>query len=91
VGDDFGVFGGAAGVQVPVGALQACGLARRRTSPRSGPRTACGWRPTRSRNWTDDTLINPATGVRVEDVPDSEVADVTKTVARARAAFEQWR
>jgi betaine-aldehyde dehydrogenase len=37
------------------------------------------------------TLINPATGVRVEEVPDSDVADVAKTVARARAAFEQWR
>jgi betaine-aldehyde dehydrogenase len=36
-------------------------------------------------------LVNPATGVRLEEVADSEVADVAKAVARAREAFEQWR
>jgi betaine-aldehyde dehydrogenase len=37
------------------------------------------------------TLINPATGVRLEDVPDTDPAEVTAVVARSRAAFEQWR
>jgi len=36
-------------------------------------------------------LVNPATGVRLEEIADSEVADVAKAVARAREAFEQWR
>ncbi|GIF18126.1 betaine-aldehyde dehydrogenase [Actinoplanes tereljensis] len=36
-------------------------------------------------------LVNPASGVRLEDVPDSDLADVAKAVARARGAFEQWR
>ncbi|MFD0520821.1 aminobutyraldehyde dehydrogenase [Paractinoplanes durhamensis] len=35
-------------------------------------------------------LVNPASGVRLEDMPDSAVADVAKAVARARGA-EQWR
>ncbi|GLX92100.1 aminobutyraldehyde dehydrogenase [Herbidospora sp. NBRC 101105] len=35
------------------------------------------------------TLINPATGQVIEEIPDS--ADVPAKVARARAAFEQWR
>ena len=37
------------------------------------------------------TLINPATGVPVEDVPDTEAAGVAEVVARSRAAFAQWR
>jgi betaine-aldehyde dehydrogenase len=37
------------------------------------------------------SLVNPATGVPLEDVPDSDVADVAKAVARARVAFAQWR
>ncbi len=37
------------------------------------------------------SLINPATGASLEDVPDSAVADVGPAVARARGAFEQWR
>jgi betaine-aldehyde dehydrogenase len=37
------------------------------------------------------TLINPATGVPVEDVPDTDPAEVAAVVARSRAAFEQWR
>ncbi|MFF5294045.1 aminobutyraldehyde dehydrogenase [Paractinoplanes globisporus] len=36
-------------------------------------------------------LVNPADGVRLEEIADSEVADVAKAVAEARAAFEQWR
>ena len=36
-------------------------------------------------------LVNPATGVRLEEIADSAVADVAKAVARAREAFEQWR
>ncbi|GIM91640.1 aminobutyraldehyde dehydrogenase [Paractinoplanes toevensis] len=36
-------------------------------------------------------LVNPASGVPLENVPDSDVADVAKAVARARVAFEQWR
>ncbi|GAA2605025.1 gamma-aminobutyraldehyde dehydrogenase [Paractinoplanes durhamensis] len=36
-------------------------------------------------------MVNPASGVRLEDMPDSAVADVAKAVARARGAFEQWR
>jgi hypothetical protein len=36
-------------------------------------------------------LVNPATGVRLEEIADSEVADVAKAVARAREAFEQSR
>ncbi|WP_062348348.1 aldehyde dehydrogenase family protein [Herbidospora yilanensis] len=35
------------------------------------------------------TLINPATGHAIEEIPDS--TDVPAKVARARAAFEQWR
>ena len=37
------------------------------------------------------TLINPATGATVEDVPDTGAAGVAEVVARSRAAFEQWR
>jgi betaine-aldehyde dehydrogenase len=36
-------------------------------------------------------LVNPASGVRLEQIADSAVADVAKAVARAREAFEQWR
>ena len=32
-------------------------------------------------------LVNPATGVRLEEIADSEVADVAKAVARARDSF----
>jgi betaine-aldehyde dehydrogenase len=37
------------------------------------------------------TLINPATGSEISDVPDTDPADVAAVVARSRAAFEQWR
>jgi len=37
------------------------------------------------------TLINPATGAAVEEVPDTEAAGVAEVVARSRAAFAQWR
>ena len=36
-------------------------------------------------------LINPATSVRIDDVPDTDPADVAGVVARSRAAFEEWR
>jgi betaine-aldehyde dehydrogenase len=36
-------------------------------------------------------IINPATGAIVADIPDTEPADVSKVVARSRAAFQQWR
>lgn len=35
------------------------------------------------------TLINPATGLVIEEIPDS--TDVAAKVAAARSAFEQWR
>jgi betaine-aldehyde dehydrogenase len=37
------------------------------------------------------TLINPATGAEISEVPDTDPADVAAVVARSRAAFEQWR
>ena len=37
------------------------------------------------------TLINPATGAALADIPDTPPADVAAVVARSRAAFEQWR
>jgi betaine-aldehyde dehydrogenase len=37
------------------------------------------------------TLINPATGTVVDEVPETGPAEVAKVVARSRAAFEQWR
>ncbi|MEV6846010.1 aminobutyraldehyde dehydrogenase [Actinoplanes sp. NPDC051411] len=37
------------------------------------------------------TLINPATGAEIAEIPDTAPADVSKVVARSRAAFEQWR
>ena len=36
-------------------------------------------------------LVNPATGRPISEVADSDAAEVAKAVARARAAFEQWR
>ncbi|MBU2662569.1 aminobutyraldehyde dehydrogenase [Actinoplanes bogorensis] len=37
------------------------------------------------------SLINPATGAPLADIPDSDVSDVGRAVARARGAFEEWR
>jgi betaine-aldehyde dehydrogenase len=37
------------------------------------------------------TLINPATGSEISEMSDTDPADVSKVVARSRAAFEQWR
>ncbi|MBL7253942.1 aminobutyraldehyde dehydrogenase [Paractinoplanes lichenicola] len=36
-------------------------------------------------------LINPATGSNISDVSDSELPEVGKVVAAARAAFQDWR
>ena len=37
------------------------------------------------------TLVNPATGAAITDVPDTSASDVAAAVAHARAAFDEWR
>jgi betaine-aldehyde dehydrogenase len=37
------------------------------------------------------TLINPATGAEMTEIPDTAPSDASSVVARSRAAFEQWR
>ena len=84
-------------------ATPRCARAWPTPARRSGPPTACGWPPTRSRSWAPNT--DRERSAAPDDDPDQPgdrrshrghrrtrlSDDVAAVVAHARAAFDEWR